>query len=150
MESQILREEKRHAAYEQNEAARHALVSNEKALAMAAHRLELYETAQRVRTALEAANRAAVQAESCLAVYDSNASAAAPALRSALILACDASTSSRGDEPSAGRRSAATSVDHLSGNEATNADASCAKRRDALSTTLSMALRLAVSESTSL
>ena len=89
------REEKRHAAYERNEAARHALVSNEKALATAAHRLELYETAHRVRTALEAANRAAVQAESCLAVYDSNAGAAAPALRSALILACDASTSSR-------------------------------------------------------
>ena len=70
-------------------------MSNEKALAVAAHRLELYETAHRVRTALEAANRAAVQAESCLAVYDSNAGAAAPALRSALILACDASTSSR-------------------------------------------------------
>ena len=45
--------------------------------------------------------------------------------------------------------SVATNVDHLSGNEATNALASCAKRRDALSTTLSMALRLAVSLSTS-
>ena len=42
-----------------------------------------------------------------------------------------------------------TGVDHLSGKDATNALASCAKRRDALSTTLSMALRLAVSLSTS-
>ena len=38
---------------------------------------------------------------------------------------------------------------HLSGKDATKADASCAKRLDALSTTLSMALRLAVSLSTS-
>ena len=42
-----------------------------------------------------------------------------------------------------------TGVDHLSGKDATNALASCAKRRDALSTTLSMALRRAVSLSTS-
>ena len=40
-------------------------------------------------------------------------------------------------------------ANHLSGKDATKADASCAKRRDALSTTLSMAFRLAVSLSTS-
>ena len=57
----------------------------------------------------------------------------------------------RTNQPVSRRRSMAWTLasNHLSGNDATNADASCAKRRDALSTTLSMALRLAVSESTS-
>ena len=79
-----------------------------------------------------------------LAAGDAGAALAAP----------DACAASNKLAPSRAARawsatSVATNVDHLSGNEATNADASCAKRRDALSTTLSMALRLAVSESTS-
>ena len=79
-----------------------------------------------------------------LAAGDAGAAFAAP----------DACAASKSDAPSRAARawsatSVATNVDHLSGKDATNADASCAKRRDALSTTLSMALRLAVSLSTS-